>query len=198
MNAVPGRFNIKLPFSAGRNQGTNFGRPYQFARTMTNEDSTSSSCRSRHDTRKISPWRKIRELNEMFQTTHFNLRESRSINFMKNPTFKTKINPKAIKAKPLAKISNLDQIKQTGFPQKSNRLFLQWKAELERHTDVHPVFDREPPLTVTKPKSFAFKRFSRGKNSPNKGIPPPITEGNNEDISIGRKVRTSNKRNTRL
>lgn len=36
--------------------------------------------------------------------------------------------------------------------QKPNRLFLKWKAELERYTDVQPVFNKDPPMTTTIPK----------------------------------------------
>lgn len=31
--------------------------------------------------------------------------------------------------------SNIDILKKKGLPEKSNKLFLQWKSELERYTD---------------------------------------------------------------
>lgn len=54
---------------------------------------------------------------------------------------------------------------------------MQWKGELLRYTDFSPVFNADPPMTVTKPKEFAFKCLSKGRNSPNKEMPPAIVKG---------------------
>jgi len=33
-----------------------------------------------------------------------------------------------------------------------NKIFLKWKTELFRHTDLMPITEREPVLSITKPK----------------------------------------------
>lgn len=158
-----------------RNSDVNMVRTYQFVRKFTSEGSSSTSHKIVAEHKKTSPWRKLRELNSAIQIAQFNLREPKT----SRTTYGTA--PKDPQPQPL----------------QARKLFMRWRAELEKYTDVHPVFNRDPPLKVTKPKAFEFRRLSKGKNSPNKGIPPAIKDSKdakNEEIRVA-KTSMSHRRN---
>ena len=72
---------------------------------------------------------------------------------------------------------------QIDFQKKSKQLFLQWKRELERYTDVHPVYYNAPPLTTTKVKAFTFRSETRERNSPAKETLDIIKTANQREES---------------
>ena len=72
---------------------------------------------------------------------------------------------------------------QIDFQKKSKQLFLQWKRELERYTDVHPVYYNAPPLTTTKVKAFTFHSETRERNSPTKETLDTIKTANQREES---------------
>ena len=79
-------------------------------------------------------------------------------------------NKKRVKERLEAGIQIANKSNQIDFANRSKQLFLQWKSELERYTDIHPVYFNAPPLTTTKVKAFTFRSATRDRNSPVKEV----------------------------
>lgn len=59
--------------------------------------------------------------------------------------------------------SNIEILKKEGLPSKSNKLFQQWKEELEKFTDCRSLFERIKRFKPTKPIDVFSKRIKKDK-----------------------------------
>lgn len=137
----------------------NMIKNYQFSRIGKDDKSWEKSPSHLF----ISPRKKMSKLNHDIKISQYNLRGNQS---------SSNFNSRNVQlANRFQKTHNGNTHKIAADPaMKSTRAFMKWKAELQRYTDVNPVFNRNPPLSVTRPKWFSFTSHSKTRNSPEKEV----------------------------
>ena len=81
----------------------------------------------------------MQQINTAIQIPQLNLREMKTKG---NETGHKTISGRSTENRHTHYASNIDLVKAKGLPQKPDQLFMQWKSELERHTDLQPLFEQ--------------------------------------------------------
>ena len=135
--------------------------------------------------KQVSIWQKMRQLNQAARSSKANSKYSK----LKQALF-----PLSHREKISMRNNALFLSSKSKTQNRSNHLFLQWRAELEKFTDIHPVNYCDPPLSLTKIEEFTFRSTSRDRSSLSKDFPMAISQ-NISNKKLLSKPKSSKRKN---